>query len=150
MTSKMIGTRVLRVEDPALLKGRSTFVANLDLPGALVAHYVTSIEAHALITGIDTDEARTMPGVVDVVTAADLDFGPIPGTPPDFPDGVARGTLATDRVRFVGEPIVAIVAETIEQAADAAETVVIDYESLPVVVDLATAADNETLLFPSA
>ncbi|MGH1489656.1 MAG: xanthine dehydrogenase family protein molybdopterin-binding subunit [Acidimicrobiales bacterium] len=155
MTGPLIGTRVLRVEDPALLKGQSTFVANLDLEGALVAHYVLSIEAHALIVGIETDEARAMPGVVDIITAADLeadeiDFGPIPGTPPGFPDGTSRGTLATDRVRFVGEPIVAIVAETAEQAADAAEAVIVDYDPLPVVVDPAGAADNETLLFPEA
>ncbi len=149
MTTSLIGTRVLRVEDPPLLTGRSTFVANRELDGALVAHYVTSIEAHAMIVGIDVTEAAAAPGVVDVVTAADLShFGPIPGTPADFPDGVARGTLAVDRVRFVGEPVVAIVAETEAQAADAAELVVIDYDPLPVVVDLATAADNETLLFP--
>ncbi len=150
MTGSLIGTRVLRVEDPPLLTGRSSFVANLDLDGALVAHYVTSIEAHALIEGIDTAEARSMPGVVDVVTAADLDFGPLPGGSPDYPPGTNRGTLATDRVRFVGEPVAVVVAETAAQAADAAETIVVDYRPLPVVLDIATAAENETLLFPEA
>ncbi len=155
MTGPLIGTRVLRVEDPALLKGESTFVANLDLEGALVAHYVVSIEAHAMIVGIDTEAARAMPGVVDIITAADLaadehDFGAIPGTPPGFPDGTSRATLATDRVRFVGEPIVAIVAETEAQAVDAAEAVIVDYDPLPAVVDLAEAVESETLLFPDA
>ncbi len=154
MTNSVVGTPVLRIEDPALLTGRSTYVANRDLDGALVVHFVTSIEAHARIDGIDVAEAQAMPGVVDVVTAADLaadGYGrPMPARFPGLPDGVGRPPLATGKVRYVGEPVVAVVAETVAQAADAAELVVIDYDPLPPVVDLAGAADNESLLFPEA
>jgi carbon-monoxide dehydrogenase large subunit len=150
MTGSVVGTRVLRVEDPALLAGESTFVANLDLEGALVVRYVNAIHAHALIRSIDITDATTMPGVVDVVTAADVPSGQLPGAQPVYPEGSARGTLAVDRVRFVGEPVVAIVAETEAQAADAAEAVIIDYEPLPAVIDIATAAENDVLLFPEA
>ncbi|MEZ5343773.1 MAG: hypothetical protein R2706_20760 [Acidimicrobiales bacterium] len=72
------GGSLRRVEDPHLLRGDTTFVANVKLDGALAVHYVTSIEAHAMITAIDTAAAASAPGVVDVVTAADLDLGPTP------------------------------------------------------------------------
>ncbi len=152
-TGSVIGTPVLRVEDPPLLTGDTTFVANRQLEGALAVQYVTSIQAHALIGGVDVDEARSMPGVVDVVTAADLaEAGldaPLPARFPGLPDGVDRPPLAVDRVRFVGEVVAAVVAETDAQALDAVEAVVVDYEPLPAVVDLASAADNPSLLFPS-
>ncbi len=136
-----------RVEDRHLLTGDTTFVANLDLPGCLHVHFVTSIEAHALITGLDTDAARQAPGVVDVVTAADHDLGLMPGASPEYPEGTARPLLAIDRVRFVGEPIVAIVAETAAQAADAAERVVVHYEPLPAVIGFDAALADDILLF---
>ena len=136
-----------RVEDRHLLTGASTFVANLDLPGCLHAHFVTSIVAHATITGIDVEQARSAPGVIDVVTGHDHGLGLMPGNPPDYPEGTARPLLATDRVRFVGEPIVAIVAESAAAAADAAELVVIDYAPLPAVIGLDAALDGTTLLF---
>lgn len=159
MTAPVVGTRVLRVEDPPLLKGEARFVADLSFTdgtadgssaqgGVLVAHYITSIHAHALIRGIDVGDATSMPGIVDVVVADDIPYGQMPGALPNVPEGSARGTLAADRVRFVGEPVVAIVAETMAQAVDASEQVIIDYEPLPAVVDLATAAESETLLFP--
>jgi carbon-monoxide dehydrogenase large subunit len=148
MAVELIGTSVLRVEDPRLLRGDTTYVANLDLAGCLAAHYVTSIEAHARITGIDTSEARNMPGVVEVLTAADIDLGPIPKLFGNYPDGCERPILATDRVRFVGEAIAVVVAETESQAADAAEAIIVDYESLPAAVDLGRAAADEALVFP--
>ncbi len=148
----LVGTPVLRVEDPALLTGQSTFVANRDLTDALVVHFITSIEAHAVIGGIDVDEARAMPGVVDIVTAADLAADgldrQLPARFPGLPDGVGRPPLAVDKVRYVGEPVVALVAETAAQAADAAELVVIDYQPLPPVIDPVAAADDPALLFP--
>ncbi|MEM7275473.1 MAG: xanthine dehydrogenase family protein molybdopterin-binding subunit [Actinomycetota bacterium] len=148
-SDSVVGTRVARVEDPPLLTGRSTFVANLDLPDALVAHYVTSIEAHALIDRIDTAEARAMPGVVDVVTAADLDgYGPVPGHAPVLPEATARVTLAADRVRFVGEPVAVVVAESEAEAADAAELVAVEYSPLPAVIGIEEALRSDTLLFP--
>jgi carbon-monoxide dehydrogenase large subunit len=166
MTRSVIGSRTLRVEDPALLQGDTTFVANLDLDqlglgSTAVAHYVTSIEAHALIDGIDSAEARTMPGVIDVVTAADLDqpAGPdgvrpatnrLPGGLPALPEGTGQPVMAADRVRYVGEPVAVVVADTAAQAADAAETVVVHYRPLPAVIDptLAEAAEGDALLFP--
>jgi carbon-monoxide dehydrogenase large subunit len=139
----MLGRSVRRVEDEHLLTGRSTFVANLDLPGVLCAHFVTSDMAHARITGVDASEARAQPGVTDVVTGADLDIGLYPG----LPDGIGRPLLATDRVRFVGEPVAVVVASSAAAAADAAELVQIDYEPLPVVIAPDQAAASETLLF---
>ncbi|MEZ5225261.1 MAG: xanthine dehydrogenase family protein molybdopterin-binding subunit [Acidimicrobiales bacterium] len=138
-----------RLEDRHLLVGDTTYVANVDLPGCAFVHFVTSIEAHALITNIDVAEAANAAGVIDVVTGHDHELGAFPGSPPDYPEGTARPLLATDRVRFVGEPIVAIVAETQAQAVDAAELVVIDYEPLPAVIGFDAAAGDDTLLFES-
>ncbi len=140
-----LGTSVQRVEDVHLLTGNTSYVADLDLPGALVARFVPSIMAHARITGIDVSEAAALPGVVAVITGHDLDVGPYPGLAAAY----ERPLLATEIVRFVGEPVVAIVAETDTAAADAAEAVRIDYEPLPAVVDPARAAADETLLFPA-
>ncbi len=145
------GSSVRRVEDPHLLRGDTTFVANLDLPNVAVARYVTATMAHARLTAIDIAEAKAAPGVLDVVTAADLldaGMGPIPGHPPTYPDSARRSVLASDIVRFVGEPIVAIVAETAAAAEDAAELVVVDYEPLPAVVGFDSSLSDETLLFP--
>lgn len=152
-----VGTPVHRIEDPPLLVGDSTFVANRHLDGALVVHYVTSIYAHALLRGVDAAEARAMPGVVDVVTATELVADGmnhlIPARFPGLPEEVGRPPMAADRVRFVGEVVAAVVAETAAQAADAAEEVVVDYDPLPAVIDLAAAAENDgrspdTILFP--
>ncbi len=144
----LFGTDVLRVEDHALLTGTGRYVADLDLPaGALCVAYVTSPIAHAAITSIDIDDARAMPGVVDVVTFADLDVGPYPAMSPDFPAEAARPLLASDRVRFVGEPIVAVVARTQAQAEDATEAVIVDFDPLPVVVDVESSLRGEVLLY---
>jgi aerobic carbon-monoxide dehydrogenase large subunit len=140
----MMGRSVRRVEDRHLLTGNTSYVANLDLPGALVVRFVTAIEAHARLTGIDTRGAEAVPGVVAVYTGHDLDVGLYPG----LPDATPRPLLATGIVRFVGEPVVAIVATTAAAAADAAEAVEIHYDTLPAVVDPALAASNEVLLFP--
>ncbi len=149
MANGLLGTSVLRVEDPHLLTGDTSFVGDIPLEGALVAHFVTSIEAHAIIRSVDTSEAASMPGVIEVLTGSDVDvLGPMPGSPPNYPEGTARALLAGDRVRFVGEAIAVVVAETAAQAADAAETVVVDYEPLPALVNLADAESSDVLLFP--
>ncbi len=148
MAGPLIGTSVQRVEDPHLLRGDTTYVANLDLPGALVAHYLTSIHAHARIVGVDIGEAREMPGVVDVVTAADLQSNQMLGTPKDYAAGAERPILADDVVRFVGEAIAVVVAETEAQAIDALEAIVVEYDPLPPVIGLRDAAADHTLLFP--
>jgi carbon-monoxide dehydrogenase large subunit len=147
----LLGTGVARREDDHFLRGRGTYISNLELPGALHVVYVTSTMAHAELVGVDVEAAKAAPGVVDVVTAADLDVGPVPMINPSYPATMARPLLAAGRVRFVGEAIAAIVAETVEAAADAAELVEIDYEPLPAVVDIEGAlADGAELLFPEA
>ena len=148
MTERLTGTPVRRVEDPPLLRGEGTFVADLALDDPLAVHYVTSIHAHAEILAIDVAEALAMPGVVDVVTAADVDLGPTPGPGPGLPPETARPALAIDRVRHVGDPVVAVVAETPAQAVDAAEAVVIEYEPLPPVIGIGAALADDSLLFP--
>lgn len=146
----LFGTAVRRIEDPHLLVGEAEFVADVDLPGVLHVGYVTSTVAHGRITSVGVDEARRAPGIVDVVTAADVDLGPVPPISPAYPEEMVRTLLATDVVRFVGEPIVAIVGESVAAVEDAAELVVVDVDPLPVVVDLEQAADGEVLLFPAA
>lgn len=154
MAPPLVGTPIRRVEDHHLLTGNSTFVANRPLDDALVVHFVTSAYAHAVIERIDTSDAARMPGVVDVVTAAELDAegfgGPMAARFPGIPDAFERHPLARDVVRFVGEPVVAIVAVSATMAADAAETVVIDYQPRPAVVDPGTAGAADTWLFPAA
>jgi aerobic carbon-monoxide dehydrogenase large subunit len=146
----LVGTPVARREDRRLLTGGARFVADLDLPGCLSVTYVTASVAHAVIRSVDTDAARSTPGVVDVVTAADLDIGPQPQISPTYPPVMARPLLADGRVRFVGEAVVAIVSETEAAGEDAAELVEIDYEILPAVTDLDGAERGEVLLFPEA
>src|SRR5690606_29675268 len=128
----------------------TSFVADVDLPGVLHVGYVTSTLAHGRIASIDVSEARTAPGVVDVVTSAYTDLGPVPPESDRYPEAMVRTLLATDTVRFVGEPIVAIVAESAAAAEDAAELVVVDIDPLPVVTDIEAAVEGEVLLFPAA
>jgi carbon-monoxide dehydrogenase large subunit len=143
----ILGHRVLRREDPALLTVGGTYVD--DVPSADAAHvvYVRSTVAHARITGIDTSEAEAAPGVLAVLTAADIDLGPI--APFALVNqAMTRPVLATDVVRFVGEAIVAVVAETRAQAVDAAEGVIVDLEPLTPLVDMERAQDDDApLLF---
>src|ERR671918_674796 len=146
----LVGTPVARCEDHRLLTGGARFIANLDLPGALCVTYVISPVAHAVIRSIDTDATRSVRGVVDVVTAADLDLGPQPQLSPAYPPAMARPLLADCRVRFVGEAVAAIVSETEAAGEDAAELVDVDYEILPAVVGLDAAEGGEVLLFPEA
>jgi carbon-monoxide dehydrogenase large subunit len=149
----LVGTPVTRIEDHHLLVGDTAFVADQDLRGCLSVAYVTSTMAHARIVGVDVTAARSAPGVVDVVTAADVaaaGLGPLPPMNPAYPEAMVRHLLAVDVVRFVGEAIVAIVAESAAQAEDAAALVEVDYEPLPVVVDPEDALRGEVLLFPDA
>jgi carbon-monoxide dehydrogenase large subunit len=146
----LLGSGVARVEDEHLLIGDTTFVADIDLDGAAQAHYVTSPLAHARIVTMDVAAAREAPGVIDVLTGEDIDLDPLPPLLPDTPPEMKQPLLAVDVVRFVGEPVVAIVAETAAAAADAADLVDVEYEPLPVVVSLEEAIAGEVLLFPEA
>lgn len=144
----VLGTRVLRREDPALLRGAGRFVADLpELADAAVLTYVRSTVAHARIVEVDIQGALDQPGVIAVFTAADLDLAPPSPRLPWVPAEMARPWLAVDRVRFVGEPVAVVVAETAAAGVDAAEAVIVEYEPLEVVVDpdAALAADAPRL-----
>ncbi|MEY4372215.1 MAG: hypothetical protein RL219_984 [Actinomycetota bacterium] len=140
--TSILGTRVKRVEDPKLLTVGGSYIADLELPGAVHVVYVRSSIAHARIVGIDTSTARTLPGVLAVYTNDDLGLDPVPPFP--FVDlRLVRPRLASGTVRYVGDPVVAVVAETYAQAVDAADAVMIDYDPLPVVVDAERAAEPD-------
>ena len=145
----ILGTRVVRVEDPRLLTAGGTYAADVRDPrldGAVHATFVRSTIAHAEIGPIDVTEALAQPGVVGVLTGADVDLAPIPGT---TNAAMARPYLAVDRVRFVGEPVAVVLTERADQGADAAELVVVDYDPLPAVVGpLAALDDGAPVLFP--
>ena len=136
------GKPVRRREDARLLTGKGNYAADGKRDAMKVAVLVRSPHAHASVDGIDTAAARAMPGVVGVFTQADLgDVGPIPGGIGfPRPDGgpapkTDRALLASERVRFVGEPVALVVATSRAAALEAAEAVMVDYSALPVVTD---------------
>src|SRR5580693_7678053 len=144
----ILGTRVVRTEDPRLLTAGGTYTDDLRLPelaAALRVTFVRSPVAHAEITGIDAKAALDSPGVVAVLTAADADdLPPAAGQPATEP------LLATDRVRYVGEPVAIVLTEDGYQGEDAAELVSVDYQPLAVVAGVDAALADESLLFPAA
>jgi carbon-monoxide dehydrogenase large subunit len=142
------GKAVRRREDPPLVKGTGTYTDDVDAPGALHAAFVRAELAHGRIAAIETQAAQQAPGVVGIFTAADLELNPM-GPGPMAPDDMLRPILAEAVVRFQGEAIVLVVAETREQAVDAAELVEVDVEPLEVIVDPERALqDGAPLLFP--
>ena len=141
------GTAVKRREDDHLLRGSAAFVADLEFDNAAYVHYLTSTSAHAELRSVDVSSARSMPGVIDIFTNSDLDIGPYPSANPIFDEAMVRPLLAHQRVRFVGEPIAAIVADSPASARDAAELIEVDYAPLDAVVDPEKALDAEVLLF---
>jgi carbon-monoxide dehydrogenase large subunit len=146
----ILGTRVVRIEDPRFLTGQGTYIANLDLPNAVHLTYVRSQMAHARITAIDTSEAEAMPGVIAVYTAKDIDLAPAGPANPMMNKAMTYPFLAIDTVRFVGDLIAIVVSEDKESGVDAAELVIVDYDPLPVVVDVDEAFKGDVLLFPEA
>ncbi|HUC37219.1 MAG TPA: xanthine dehydrogenase family protein molybdopterin-binding subunit [Acidimicrobiales bacterium] len=145
MPGSLLGTSVRRVEDPELLEGRGTFVGNLRVDALAHAAFVRSPLAHARITGIDTAAASRAAGVLGVFTAEDLGVAPFHGFIVLNPK-CARPPLADGKVRFVGEPVVMIVAESQGEAIDASELVVVEYEPLPAVVDPEAALGDAAVL----
>jgi carbon-monoxide dehydrogenase large subunit len=147
----VLGTRMLRKEDRALLTGEARFVADLVVPGALHLAFVRSPHAHARLRSVDVSGALGQPGVVAAFTGADLveDWAtPMPcawpvtedmKNPPHFP-------LAVDKACYVGDAVAVVVAESSSAAIDAAEAVVIDYEVLPAVVDLEDALSDRVVV----
>ncbi|MEY4079594.1 MAG: hypothetical protein RL430_24 [Actinomycetota bacterium] len=149
MGGSILGERVLRKEDPKFLTTGGKYVDDLlDEPllkGALHVTYARSTVAHGKINSIDVSDAIGMPGVVAIYTAADLGLQP---TPSSFNPAATRTLLASDKVRYVGEPIAAIISETREQGEDAAELVYADYDVLPAYTDMMQAmAPGATLLY---
>jgi len=162
----ILGTRVIRTEDPRLLTAGGVYVDDVrepELDGAARATFVRSTVAHALITGIDASAALEQPGVIAVLTAADMTDLPPPPPPgefdPDAPPSEApvplggvwgEPLLAIDRVRFVGEPVAIVLTDSTYQGEDAAELVSVDYAPLPAVASIDAALADESLLFPDA
>ena len=140
MSKYGIGQPVLRFEDPRLLRGQGKFVNDFNQHGQVHAVFVRSPHAHAKIRSIDVEAAKKSPGVVAVLTGHDVKADglgmPKANMPRKRPDGKPmyapqRPPLVTDRVRYVGDPVVMVIAGTVAEAKDAAELVDIDYEALP-------------------
>src|SRR5271163_569215 len=147
--SSIIGQPVRRKEDDRLVRGNGKYADDFTLPNQAYAWIVRSSHAHGIIKGIETSAAKAMPGVLGVWTGADLasaNYNPFTcGLPLKNRDGspllqTNRPALAADKVRFVGDPLAFVVAETLAQAKDAAEAVELDIEPLPAVTNAAEAA----------
>lgn len=144
-----VGQRIKRTEDPRLIKGLAHYVDDIRLPDTLHVAFVRSVYAHARITSIDTSEALQAPGVVAVYTGKDVAkiglvpcASALPGLKvPDY------RVLAQDKVYFVGQPIAAVVARDAYTARDAIDLVMVDYDDLPVVVDVEEAAKGGTVIY---
>jgi carbon-monoxide dehydrogenase large subunit len=147
MPGSILGTQVRRVEDEELLLGQGTFVDNLEGEGVAHAIFVRSPFAHAVIAGIDTTEARAADGVLAVYTADDLGYDNLPSFAA-VNKQAPRAALAVGKVRYVGDPVAVVIAETRAQAVDAAELVDVDYDDLPAVTDMEDAlAEGAPLQF---
>jgi aerobic carbon-monoxide dehydrogenase large subunit len=152
----ILGTRVIRTEDPRFLTSGGIYTTDVEdeqLAGACHVHFVRSAVAYARITSIDISAALGAPGVIAVFTGADLADLPVP--PPPMAGMIngemGQAALAREVVRFVGEPLAVVVTEGRYQGEDAGDLVDVDYETLPPVIDMTTAADSDApVLFPAA
>ncbi|MCW2540359.1 MAG: coxL [Frankiales bacterium] len=148
----ILGTRVVRNEDPELLTKGGTYTDDLideRLDGAAHLIFVRSPVAHARILSIDTSEALKLPGVVAVYTAADVDLPIINPPMPMFNQDMTQTPLASDKVRYVGEPVAIVVCDDPYIREDAAELVEVEYDILPAVIGMPNAAKDEVLLWES-
>src|SRR6478672_8678320 len=147
MAQRYVGQAMKRKEDPRLVSGTSTYVDDVVLPGMLHMAVARSIHAHARIKRIDVSKAQKLPGVVAVVTGEEVSAhcGPIPcaASIPNMKKA-ERQLLAVGKVRFVGEPVAAVVAENKYIARDAADLIQIDYDVLPAVVNPEKAIDKSS------
>ena len=147
MTEPLLGRSINRLEDERFLRGRGRYIADLAAPNALHGVVVRSMHAHARLVAIHVDAARQIPGVAAVLTGLELaadNIGPLPCAVTSIPMTTPLvvppcHALARDVVRYVGEPIAFVVAESAESARDAAEAVVVDYEPLQPVISIADA-----------
>ena len=136
----ILGTRVLRTEDPRFLTTGGIYTDDLRLPGACHVHFVRSAVAHARIASVDVSGALAAPGVIAAFTAADLDLADLAPPMRGVIDAqMSQPLLAREVVRYVGEPVAVVVTEGRYQGEDAADLVDIDYDLLPAVVDMAEA-----------
>jgi carbon-monoxide dehydrogenase large subunit len=150
MVGRVTGTSVRRVEDRRLLTGRGRYVDDVRLPGMLHAAFVRSQHAHARVLAVDAAEARAVPGVHAVLTDTDLRAVAADLDPTQMPNLVAptHPALARDKVRFVGEPVAVVIADSRYVAEDAAALVDVTYEPLPALVDMDDAMqDGAPLLY---
>jgi carbon-monoxide dehydrogenase large subunit len=155
----ILGTRVIRTEDPRFLTTGGVYTEDMRLPGACHVHFVRSAVAHARIAAIDVSAALEAPGVIAVFTGADLAGMPVPPPPMAGMINAQMGQplLAAGVVRYVGEPVAVVVTEQRYQGEDAVDLVDVDYDVLTPVIDMTTAAvkgDGEVggapVLFPAA
>jgi carbon-monoxide dehydrogenase large subunit len=150
-TESYVGQRVLRKEDAKLLAGQGTFIDNQTMAGMAWMELVRPPHVHATIDSIDTAAASSMPGVIGVFTAVDLEDAFPAGLPMVWPitEDIKLPThwpLTKDKIRFAGDAVAVVVADTRAQAEDAAEEVVVNASELPVVLDLEEAAKDEVVL----
>ncbi|MCW3111019.1 MAG: xanthine dehydrogenase family protein molybdopterin-binding subunit, partial [Segetibacter sp.] len=145
-TNGMIGQSVKRVEDKRFITGRGRYTDDIILPGQTYASFVRSPYAHAKIISVHVDEAKAMPGVAAIYTGADV--AEVNGVPCGWLVNFKNGNpmkepkhplLVADKARYTGDPVAIVIAETREQAIDAAEAVMVEYEELPVLVNAAEA-----------
>src|SRR5690242_16636398 len=147
-----IGQPVKRFEDLRLITGAGRYTDDIALPNMAHVHILRSPVAHAALGAVDTSRARSMPGVLLILTGEDVVKDGLGDVPCDAPltnrDGTPRHdtprpVLAVGKVRHVGQPVAFIVAETLNQARDAAEAIEVEYEMLPAVVDARAALEPE-------
>src|SRR5690242_15238817 len=141
MTADVLGAPIKRVEDPRFITGKGRYLDDVQLTGTTHLAILRSPYAHAKINSIDISRAKAMPGVLAVFVGADIPYNPLPMA---WPAGGSAGlqnnvntprVLATDSVKWTGEGVAAVVADTPEQAQDALEAIEVDWEPLPAVVD---------------
>jgi aerobic carbon-monoxide dehydrogenase large subunit len=141
MATDILGAPIKRVEDPRFITGKGRFLDDIALPGMAHMAILRSPYAHANITSVDTSAAKAMPGVVAVIVGADIPYNPLPMAWPAGGSAKLQNNvntprvLATDSVKWTGEGVAAVVAETAEQAYDALEAIHVEYEPLPAVID---------------
>jgi aerobic carbon-monoxide dehydrogenase large subunit len=147
LAERYTGASIKRSEDPRILTGAGRYVDDIKLPGMLHAAFVRSPLAHARVLSVDVSAARALPGVVAAFTGAELEEMTVPG--PDALSALMGGAgptpefslLATDKVRFVGDPVAIIVAESRYLAEDGCELVMVEYDELPPVATASVALD---------
>ena len=156
MSDTGIGASVRRKEEFRFLTGQGTYTDDINRPGQTYAYILRSPHAHAKINGIDKSAAEQAPGVIAVFTGDDMQVGSIPcgwgvnnkdGSPMNEP---AHPPLAQGKVRYVGDQVAVVIAETYAQAKDAAENIEVDYEELPAVVNMEQALQSATLVHDDA